>query len=329
MIPSVVLRLLDSFFRHPILHLLPIVVAGAAGVAYVSSQPPEYRSVGVVLVDEETFLGEQLGVRGADLDFQTPAGRAANELGSLFSTDSFTSMVAMELGLAEADERITSDEADELRSAVGSYTTGDNLLNVWAESEVPAEAQALASAAVRSYVQWQVDTEVGDSEAAEEFLATLVDEYALEVDRAEADLEAFLRDFPEPLVGDRSVIEQRDLDEFSSALERAEDRYQQAVDARAEAALATEQSLAEVNRRFRLIDEPLLPSRPTDGLRVAAVTVLAFLVLGGIATGATVVLGALLDTTVRFPGDVTRQLGLEVLSVLPEVRHRRMLWGAR
>jgi len=51
-------RLLETFFRHRWLYVLPLVPFLALGVATVTGRGPSYRSSGVILINKDTLINQ-------------------------------------------------------------------------------------------------------------------------------------------------------------------------------------------------------------------------------------------------------------------------------
>ena len=84
--------------------------------------------------------------------------------------------------------------------------------------------------------------------------------------------------------------------------------------------MSVEQKSAEVEQRLQVIDPPQQPFAPQPKMKKAVLTVAMALVLGSLLAVAGVVIGTILDRTIRFPGDVKERLNTRMLAVVPRTR---------
>lgn len=310
----VVLRLLDSFFRHKLLHILPIVAFTALGAWYVVTQEVEYQAKGVLLVEDETLLTSLTEVGGDGGGFQAPSERVSTEVNSLLQTDAFVTSVAKTAGIgAVSPERI-----ERIQASIGSYAVGENLVHIWSNDINPERARAKAAATIESLIQFQVDTAVGDSDAAEGVLDPLTEQYGDDVTAAREALADYLQDNPVSDEQVRPSSEQFRIDQLTAALTKADARYTDALEKEESVRLAKTQAESAIDDRFQIVDEPRVPTSPLGRLRTRALALAVFMLVGGILGAASIVLGAVLDQSVRYPLDVTTRLGVKVLGVIPD-----------
>lgn len=310
-------RLLDSYFRHPLLHLLPLAVFAVLGVAYVGNIESRYRADGVLLVEGQTFLSSLTQVRGADSGWETPASRTSRQLNSLLQTDAFMSSVVANSELADPAD-LGAGDLQQLRGSIGSWEAGENLVQVWSSHEQAEVAFRLAGATIETLIDWQIDSEVDQSTAAETFLSPLTQQYREELNAAQSELEEYLRANPGPAEGERPATQQIVVDRLTAEVSGASARYADAVAKEENARLATAQVESDVMSRLQLIDEPQLPTAPEGSFRATLVSLAAFLATGGLLTIAAIIAGAAADQTVRFPQDVRRRFDLDIVAVLPD-----------
>ena len=311
------LRLLDSFFRHPVLYLLPLVLFALLGAFVVVNQETEYRSDGVVFVEDRTFLSSLTEVRGAEGGYQTPAGYTSGQLNSLLQTDAFLAAVVEQSGLADPATLAPADY-EQLRSSLGSWEAGENLMHVWAAHQQPEVAHGLAGATIESLIQWQIDADISQSSAAEGFLNPLTDRYREDLAAARESLEEYLQSHPAPEDGERPASQQLVIDGLTAEVSDANARYTDALGKEESARLATAQAESDVRNRLKVIDEPKVPVSPQGSLRTSAITLALFLMIGTVLSLGAIVAGAVVDPSLRFPSDVERRLGVDVVASLPD-----------
>jgi hypothetical protein len=310
-----VLRLLDSFFRHKLLHILPIVAFTALGVWYVGTQDVEYQAKGVVLVEDETLLTSLTNVGGDGNGFQAPSERVSTEVNALLQTEAFVAGVAKIAGIGTD---LPPERIERIQASIGSFPVGENLVQIWSNDIDPERARAKAAAAIDNLIQFQIDSEVGDSAAAEGVLDPLTEQYRDDVTAARDALADYLQDNPVADDGVRPSNEQFRVDQLTAALTKADARYTDALEKEESARLAKTQAESAIMDRFQIVDEPQVPASPVGRLRTRALALAVFLLVGGIVTAASIVLGAVLDQSVRYPLDVTTRLGVKVLGVIPD-----------
>lgn len=316
----VTLRLLDSFFRHWLLYLVPVVLVTGLGVLSIRDQPSSFRSTGTFYVEGETYLSALTAVRGGgDIGYQTPAGYYGGQLQGLLQTDAFIADIAERAGVDRALYRTNDEMLDQVRQMVGVTPAGDNLMLVWAEHPEAAVAHRLADTLVDGFIQWQIDSDVNASMAAQGFFDGLLDTYQEDLLAAQQALDVYLRDNPVPPdVEDRPLAQQIAIDRLQGDVTVAEQRYVTARAKEEDARLATAQTESDVRQRLRLVDEPVEPGHPESMLLQSLMVVVLFGAMGTMLTTAAVVLGTLADRSVRHPLEVKQRLGLELLAVVPD-----------
>lgn len=318
---GVLVRLLESFFRHPVVCLVPLVLFSALGVAAVVGADRSYESSGVANVSPQTLLSDLTELRGGEaFGFETPANVISRRINELLGTDEFATAVAAGAGLEEQvlDATLTLDD---VRASVAASPAGSTLVRVRATSDVPEHALRLAESTFEAFVSWTIEGDVTESAAAEEFFSGLLDRYEEEVVAARSELEEYVAAHPSES-GLRPVLEQTELDRLTTSLELAQDRYGAAVEGIQEAQLAMEQTVTDVGQQLRLVDEPQLPTAPESGVKDLGIVGALYVALGVVLTLALATAGALLDRSLRSPADVEGQLGLPVVAVIPDVDPR-------
>lgn len=311
----VVLRLLDSFFRHKWLHILPVVVFTALGAWYVSSRAVEYQASGVLLVEDETLLTSLTNVGGDGNNlWQSPAERAANQVNSLLQTKSFAGDVARNAGTSDA----TQPDVIGIQRSVGAFAAGENLVHVWSNDTDPQVARAKAAAAIDTLIEFRISSAVGDGTAAEGALDPLTEQYRDDLTAARKALDEYLNENPSPADATRPPNEQFRIDQLSSTVATAEARYTDALQKEESARLTAEQAENAIRDRFKIVDQPEVPTVPQGRMRTRLLSLAVFMVVGAIVTAASIVLGAVLDQSVRYPLDITSRLDVKVLGVVPD-----------
>lgn len=322
MIRLVLLRLLESYFRHPFLYLLPILLMiGAGGYVFVNTEAV-YISKGVLYVQKESLLSTLTSVRDDGFSWVTPADATVDEFKELLETDAFViaAMEETEWESTRMPDESFDDVVDKLRDAVWVEALGkNNLVLIGATHDTPQIAQQSVEAVTNTYLQWKINADRQDSVAAQLFLVDLIEEHQAQVEEARAAMRAYLEEHPEPLRGNRPDTEELDISDLQSALDLAESRLNEALKKEENARLATNQAESDVGQTYLVIDPPTLPDKPDLSTAEALTGPITLVVVGTIFSILGVIGAALIDRTFRFPIDVRHGLDLPVLAQVPQV----------
>jgi uncharacterized protein involved in exopolysaccharide biosynthesis len=320
-----ILRLFEAFFRRWVLYLLPMALLIYVGVWMAARTPSTYQSTGTIYVEGETLLSSLSDVPGESFGYDTPASATSNKINSLLQTDSFIGDIAADAGL---EEELAEDPAleDELRKAVYTSPVGPNLLNVGVTHKDPVVAQRVAQSAIDVYVKWVIDADVLQSNAAESFFTDLLPVYQAQIDSARNSLAVYLQEHPAPPPGGvRADEEVAEIARLNTQIDDARERYANALTKSEEARLSTEQTMSDIGQRLRVVDAPQVPENSLPKIKTAAITFAIFVLLGLAMSLGAVVIGALLDHTVRFPFEVKDRLGARLLTVVPDGGPERLV----
>ncbi len=315
---TLLIRIIDNLFRHPVRYALPVTLFAAIGFLSLSTAD-EFESTGVVFVDESSVIADLTEVSADGFSFLSAAEAAQEQLFGLMQTDSFMNDVLDEAGSAGEAPR-DPVVVDAARQAISTSVSSGSFLDVSATTTSPGSAQALATATLDAYIGWLIEADLTETLAAEEFLAQQV---ALELDelqRARAAVDDFLVLNPDPLVGDRSTQETIDLTILSDSVTAAQAKYDQAVQALESAELLTSQAEINVRSAFRVEDAPKLPTEPLSSIFDTALRVALFAIMGMAMSAAALLISTVVDTSVRFPIEVRERLGTEVLALVPRAK---------
>ena len=321
MVRLILLRLLESYFRRPFLNLLPIVLMLGLGAAFVSIQDPEYMSGGKINVND-TVLSDLSEIGTEQSFWNTAAEVTRDQIGELFATDSFIRAIVLQTPL-EADlndpETDVNEYLAEVRDMIWADTIGDNTVGIVARHEDPQTAKMMVDAAIDSFLQWNINTALTDSLAAQEFYAEQTEAYRTELDNAVESRHIFLQNNPEPVRGQRPQIERVEIDRLSNQVGQATDRFIEARDKEETARLQAAQAERQVLQKYQLLDAPQLPTKAATGTMDMIVTVIIFGVGGAVLAVIGIVGRALFDRTFRYPIDVKQGAELTVLGAIPTV----------
>jgi capsular polysaccharide biosynthesis protein len=322
MLRLVVLRLLESYFRHPWLYLLPTI--GMIGLAsyFVLNLDKEYQAEGVLYVQNESYLASLTNVRASDVSwYLTAAQITSNEINELLRTDSFVRAIINETDLEEKmtkGESAVNETIQETRDSVWVFSTGANQVSIGASHEDPKIAYQLINALIDVYMRWQVNGEQAENETANSFFVDVIDLYNSELAAAREDMVQYVETHPQPLRGDRPETEQMEIVRLQAAVDLAASRVASALDKEENTRLAMAQIESDTRQRYILIDAPQIPIQPEVSLKRIALQAGAFVGVGVFLTLAAICGAAILDRSFRFPIDAKNRLELPVLSTLPD-----------
>ena len=319
---SLMLRLLESFFRRWWLYLVPVVLLGLLGFMSVSGTKKKFQSSGTFNVESSTILSNLSGDSSQTNGFDTPAGATSKRINATLGTDQFIKDVATRAGIAGALANGTITPGW-IRSSLSSTTNGSNLVRVVAVNEDPQVAQRLAAATIDAFIQSTVDSAAGQSTAAAAFFDGLIKTYQTDVDTAQAALDDYVTAHPAPAIGTRPEDESAEITRLTADLNDARTNYNTTVGKRQDAQLSVEQAKADIGERMRLIDAPQVPVAPQARLKSMVMGFGTFLAAGIVLSIATVVIATLMNHSVQTAADVKDRLGARVLAVVPDASGKR------
>jgi hypothetical protein len=320
MLRIVLLRLLESYFRHRWLYPMPLILAIVAGVAYILLSPPEYLSYGNIYIEKDTLLATLTSEATDGNWWATPAEVTTNEIYELIGTNSFVrsaiAKTALEENMAGGPD-VVEDTMIYFREAITVSPNGDKLVGIAATSDDPLLAQQIVNSVMETYIQWRLNNDYRESVVAQEFFEDQIEPYSRDVENARADLVAYLNANPAPVRGDRPANEEFEIARLQSELEQAEVRLRSARDNEESARLALVQSESLTRQSYLIIDEPALPRESEFSISGFVLDLAIFVIAGAFLTLAGIALSALLDRTLRFPIDVRHSLSLPLLAMIP------------
>lgn len=323
MVRLVLLRLLESYFRHRWLYLLPIVLMTVASFAYVTSLTPTYIVSGTLYVQNGTLLSSLTAIRSDGFSYVTPAQATIGELYQLLNSKAFLRAIIQQTDLEikmEQGEEVAAETIDEARAAIWLQELGSNLLMISAQHEMPRIAHQLAKATIESYVQWKINLNREESVAAQTFFADLIKTYRAEVEPAREALATYLKTRPKPIQGERPEAETTEIARLQAAVSTAEERLRRAENQEESARLSLTQAESSVRQTYFVVDAPTRPLAPQRPRKEMLLSVALFVFAGAFITFTGVVGGALLDQSFRFPIDVAHGLNLSVLTMVKDAK---------
>ena len=320
MLRLILLRLLESYFRHKWLYLAPVIIMIAAASVYFYTLKPKYLAQGVFFTQQESLLAKLTSVTDTSVTWQTPASFATSELNELLQTDAFIRSIISQSDLESEMSQgpdVVQETIKKVRKAVWVTSLGNNQVRISAQIEQPQVAYQLVNAAFSNYTQWKINGDRSDSEAAHNFFTDLIAQYKLNLDQANKNMQDYLLAHPDPLKGERPTEEKLQMDQLQAEITLAQTRYANALDKDENARLAAAQSESNVLQSYVLIDAPRVPDKPEISLKDIGLQSGIFLFAGLLISALGVMGAALLDRSFRFPIDVVNATGMEVIALVP------------
>lgn len=322
MIRLIVLRILESYFRHRWAYLLPILLMAMLGVVFVFITKPTYTAEGVLYVKTESYLATLTSAGNSNASWwSTPSQVVEQEITELLKTDAFIRAIIQKTDLEEemsGGSSAVSELISSTRENVWPTTLGDNQIQVSAVHENPAVSFQMVNAVIEGYLQWRVNADLAESEVAQAFFADLIETYSADLTAARTEMRTFLDAHPAPTRGDRPANEVLEIERLQAEIDLAASRYATALDKEEETRLSMAQIESEARQTYFLIDAPVIPERPDTSFRKLVLSGGIFVVLGVLLSGGLVVGASLIDRSFRFPVDVIHRLELPVLTMIPE-----------
>jgi len=318
----IILRLLDSYFRHRWLNLLPIVIMIGLASASFTLAEPVYTSRGRLYVQKSALLPSLTQLPSDGYTWRTPTQISLSEFQELVQTEAFVRSIIqktdLEANMSNGANAI-KQTMDEFRLELSLQQVGDSVIEIAVTNKTPALAQQLAAATIDTYTIWKLNGDKQESAVAQSFFRDVLPGYQDTLQKARQVLKTYLEARPVPLRGERPGQELLEIAQFQSAVDVANRRVENALEKEESARLAQAQAESSVRQNYLLIDAPTLPINPETSLRQRLTGPGIFVVVGIILAIVCVVGGALLDRSFRFPLDVLTSLSLPVLALVPDI----------
>lgn len=321
MVRLVILRILESYFRHRWLYLLPIILMwGVAAVAVFRA--PLYLAHGIMYVEQENVLLPSIPSLDTN-SWETRADQTSHEISDLLQTDAFIRAVIQDTDLEKYMTAGTVTAAQTMRDArnyVWADAPGRNQVRVAATHTDPQIAYQLVDATIENYTLWKINANLVESEIAEAYINDLITEHESKLETARQELENYYSAHPAPLPedGDRPASEILEIDRLQTELTVANARYSDILRSKDNAELASSQAESSVRQTYIPFDAPRVPEEPATTRRDMAVQIVIFTVVGVILSVVAVIGGMLLDRSFRFPIDVQYGVNLPVIAAVPD-----------
>jgi uncharacterized protein involved in exopolysaccharide biosynthesis len=193
----------------------------------------------------------------------------------------------------------------------------------------PTVAQLLADSTIQAFIQWIVDADISESTAAEEFFTEQLEGYQTALNAARLALSSYLQLHPAPAQGQRPDEQETEIARLDADIDQVQARLTEALTKREEARLSIQQTTRDISQRLQVVDSPQTPSGPLPRLKNAVFTAFIFLAVGIFLSLVTLVVGTLIDQTIRSAADVKDRLGARLLAVVPDAGPSKLIQPKR
>jgi uncharacterized protein involved in exopolysaccharide biosynthesis len=332
---ALMIRYLETFYRHRFLLLIPVVLTTAVSLVFVLSQPRIYESTAQLWFDSSS----------ASINLGSPADQGAAQFKEILKTRSFCTKVGSSSPLASdvaaklkaSPDLITrilhkfqgglasSDPAaldaalyDTINKNTTVTVTGPEIVSITFDYSDPVIAAKTAQAIVDEFSTELLGGRRIQAQATLTFYDQQVKSQQTELAAADAAVYAYLQAHPAQqaptAVPDVDLTALRRTDDFART--RYESLLAKLDQARLDVAAGGQLGAAG----FRIIDAPQVPYRSKGFVRSAA-----FGAAGGLGAGLFISLLALLaltagDTSFHRPEELSADLGQRVVGTIPRAR---------
>jgi uncharacterized protein involved in exopolysaccharide biosynthesis len=338
------IRYLETFYRHRLLLLAPVLLAVLFGVALVGVRQPMYESSAMIWLD-----GPAMDTGVPANSTLTLADQQAGVISELLSTHAFTAKVAQRGGLSDYLQQTNPQGGwlSRLRSIVGggsgwsvsvsgsdqngigdaAYTVLNRNLKVAADGpqivalsfDAPSAgvAQSTLRAVIDQFSDETLDVRRAQSQTVVDFFQQQVTDQAATLSAADARVAAYAAQHPKAGSTDLTLV----------ALQRSDDLARQRYEGLLSELDQAKLDQAALNQAggtgLRLIDPPNLPAA-----RVGSTSTLVHAGIAGLAAGLLIMLFCLLaltaaDNSLHRPEDVRSALGFRLVGTIPRLRQAR------
>jgi hypothetical protein len=317
-------RLLEAFFRHIFLIVLPLIVVPIDVAAFVLSTPAQYEATAGMWVEQATYLSYSTD----DVNrYLSPSQNQKNRLLELMATKSFVGDVASRTKLAPMVSAPDGDE--QLRQLFARdfevIATGDHLLSLHFRAEDRDLAVAVLDAMVAVFKNRAASDRYGQAQVAITFYQSRLTETESELASSRAALAKYLAENPSVAATvSRVGIQVASVDaQFGEAQRRVEASQRDADNARASldrAELDVAAGVQGLEFGFRLVDPVEASATPSRQLKKVLIYPIIALIVGVVLSASLLLLFALSDHSIRSLADFAPDT--VILGVLPRLRPR-------
>jgi len=338
------MRFLETFYRHRLLAILPIVIGVLVAAGYQMAQPNSYASTPSLWVDASVPGQNSAATAGID-----PSTLEEYSIQELLTTRSFAVAVgthgplgaylashpnAGSTGLAAIpglsalfgsakgtlDDQISTD----LPNMVGFVDTGPQVLNITITAPDPVVAAGTAKALIVQYTSQVVAANTASDQTSVNYYGEQVAEAQATLEQAQQALTTYVLSHP---TSSTSGLTDATATELNQAVSLDTTTYQNLLGQYQQAQLA----LANVGSQtgFQVLDAPTATGTSVNGKKKALEVGAAGLVIGLVVSLLLLTALTAMDRTARRPADIKRALGLDVAASVGRIPASPKLRGSQ
>jgi uncharacterized protein involved in exopolysaccharide biosynthesis len=322
----VIEKMLEAFFRHWVLILLPVLAIPLDVTAFVLSTPPQYEAQAGVWVERPTYLAYS----GDDLTrYLPPAMVQRNKLEELMRTRSFISdlvagtPLSAYLALPGGDVQLDQIFARDF----DTIQNGDHLLVVRFRAESRDLAVQIVNSTVDQFRLRASDDRRAQAQLAISFYQARVTDSEARLAQARSDQAKYLTTNPQiAQTLARQGLDVARLDPQFAELQRSVDAAQHDADAAQSylqsAQLDVSAGVQSDTVTFRVVDPTGVSASPSRQLKKVLVFPIAALIGAFVLSAGLLLFFALSDHSVRSLADLAPDT--VILGVMPRLRMRKV-----
>jgi uncharacterized protein involved in exopolysaccharide biosynthesis len=335
------IRYLETFYRHRLLVLTPVLLAVAIALSIVLVQPKTYDSTARIwfyrtdlatIAQPSTTVADQqaavfrelLNARSFDLK-AGERGPLSSYLAAAGGASNLPSRVGARLGLAgvwstaaSGSESVDDHVYKILSKTVLVAAPGAQVVEVSFAAPNAEVAQGTVQALLDEFTAEVLDNRRAQAQAVIDFYDQQLTAQAAAVATAEANVSKYLAAHPKS----RSDGPAPDvtLITLTHAAEQARAQYAQYVVGQNQAKLDLAAQNQAEGAGFRVLDAPNLPNTP-DGILPGLIrAAVAGLLVGLLVAAFSLLTLTAADTSIRHPNEVRRALGLRMVGQVPRLQ---------
>ena len=334
-----IIRILETYFRNPILYIIPsvlLVFYGVLDTFVLSAAVPEQFITGMTIHVRPNELIQNISTASdrSQSSFVTSSELMANEIWNLLDTKPFMDELIARSDFTKEEhttqygtdyEKIEESILDSLQT----IELTDNQIVLVITYENHDLTTALMSNLFNLYIERKIENALKDTGNAAGAINTLVENYAVQRRVIEEELSSYLGSHPEPedISLNRRDIETLQIERLEEALARADNLFDNAVSQREETSLATSTIESSIHQTYIVIDGPLSPI-PITSIIDKLISIIIFGGLGAVISTGSLIVVAFFNQRIMVPLDAKTTTQLPILGMVEydssEEEHTRL-----
>lgn len=309
------LRFLDTFYRHRLLVLMPLILALGVSTALALAQPRMYESSARIWFYSSSDPALAGQANSTQADVQVSVFR------ELLNSRAFDLKVGRRGPLADslAQGGLSPEQVDQrvyetLARKVLVAADGPQVVAISYQARSGAEAQGTVQALIDQFTEETLANRKNQAQAVVKFMEEQLKTQDATMASATADVNKYLAAHPRAAATDVTLIG------LQHTADLARQRYAEVVLELSQARLDLSSLDQAGGAGYRLIDPPSAPLRPI-GLIGTLIRTSAGGVLAGLLVAAFALFGlTAADSSIRRPEEIRSALGLRGVGAIPEMR---------